>query len=131
MRAHPKKLKPLETTLPEKFRNEIPNGKFSGTTWDARHLDSFLKDNTPNYKVEYLEKKKQLLDLKNLTLLSSGTSKSKESCVFVAKPRFTDGLSGYPTNDFHQFFSDLNALAIMQNRYRPINFLTIENAYKE
>ena len=131
MRTYPKKLKPLETTLPEKFRNAVPNGKFSGTTWDARHLDSFLKDNTPNYKHEYLDRKQQLLDLKNQTLLSSGTSKSKESCIFVAKPRFTDEPSGYPTNDFHQFFSDLNTLAITQNRYRPINFPTIENAYKE
>ena len=130
MRTYPIKLKPLEM----KLKYIIPNGHLSGTTWDAKHLDSFLQDNTQNYKNEYFEKKRQLLDLKNQTLLTAGTSKSKESCIFRSKPRFSNHPSGYTLNDFPQFFSDMNDMAITQNGSKPnknTSLPTIEIAYSQ
>ena len=128
------KLKPLQTTtIIDKFKNVIPNGKLSGQTWDAKHLDNFLRDNTPNYKQDYLEKKQILIDIKNQTLLSAATNKSKESCIFRSKPRFSDNLADYSPNNFPQFFSDLNTFAINEKNNcfttKIASLPTIEDAY--
>lgn len=134
MKSSSHKFQPLDLTLQEKFKKIIPNGTLSGTTWDAYHLDSFLKTNTQNYKAEYFIKKKKLLENKNLTLLSTGSNKSKESCIFRAKPRFTETCNDSSFNNFHQFYSELNALALTQadaNLIKIENLPTIEDAYAQ
>ena len=134
MHSYPKKLKPLDLTLHEKFKYIIPNGKLSGSTWDAKHLDNFLQDNTRNYKFEYYQRKKEQLDNKNLTLLSAGTAKSKENCIFHSKPRFTDNYLDYTLNNFPQFFTELSSLALPQQKNNSLlkkieTLPTIEDSY--
>lgn len=119
---------------------QIPNLKYQSNTWDAKHLDKFLK----NLSILKTEKESLLLKNNNENIISiterdtneiikplekvyststlykscqkslhtnSKNSLSKESHYFRAQPRFKEKKSNYELNNFIKSFSSTNYLA--------------------
>lgn len=102
-----KRIPQLNLTYSEKLHLLEPNAKLVGSTFDATHLDKFLKTHFSDYQKDFFLKKQAAADQKNQTLL---TNKSKESCIFKSKPRFDP-----VPESFRDFFSKINEMALTPN----------------